>query len=488
MPCAIESQTFSGDQLARVRSRRRSTARFAPRHAGSAPTQGRLYKTTDHGQGKVLPPDAFAPVQRGGGWGPFVESFLRMNQEAFTKLDLTHTIRSSDAGIQLVLCPGGRAGAIPLRSAQTGHVAGGFLVEPRFGWAGVGRVLVATGWAAAPEILNLPMVPGSGREVPPWVLAGPVLQRLAELLRTLRRGYRIEEQVLQKPRGQIIWSRYVTESFARGYWDRLPCRFPDLTTDPVLRRFVKWALGRVREDLATVGGIDLLARLLVAFADKMLDQLRDVTPLVPSPSQLKGLAAGDRMVEVSLRRGLEALGWIVDERGLGGGREMDGLAWATPLDSLWEHYVEAAVRREASLRGGIVRVGRSRETLVPLDWSDPTHRSMGHLLPDIVVTYRDRIDVIDAKYKAHLAELDEHGWRTFVEDAREAHRADLHQILAYASLFDAPEVRAILVYPLREATWRNLHARNRDVSVAEVFSGHRRVRLELRGLPFGAAA
>src|SRR5207247_1039036 len=132
------------------------------------------------------------------------------------KLDLTHTIRSSDTGIQLLLCPGGHAGAIPLRSAQTGHVAGGFLVEPRFGWAGVGRVLVATGWAAAPEILNLPMVPGSGREVPPWILAGPVLQRLAELLRALRRGYRIEEHVLQKPRGQIIWNRYVTDSFARG--------------------------------------------------------------------------------------------------------------------------------------------------------------------------------------------------------------------------------------------------------------------------------
>ena len=137
-------------------------------------------------------------------------------------------------------------------------------------------------------------------------------------------------------------------------------------------------------------------------------------------------------MEVSLRRGLEALGWIVDERGLGGGQEMDGLAWATPLDSLWEHYVEGSVRREASMRGGIVRVGRSRETLVPLDWSDPSHRSMGHLLPDIVVTYRDRIDVIDAKYKAHLAELDEQGWRRFTDDARESHRGDIHQILAYA--------------------------------------------------------
>ena len=167
---------------------------------------------------------------------------------------------------------------------------------------------------------------------------------------------------------------------------------------------------------------------------------------------------------------------------------MDGLAWAAPLDELWERYVEAEFRREASLEGGVVRVGRSRETTVPLNWSDPSHRSMGHLLPDIVVNYRDRVDVVDAKYKAHLAELDEQGWRAFAEDAREAHRADVHQILAYASLFDAPEVRAVLVYPLHENTWRILHDRDRDVSVAEIFSNHRRVRLELRGLPFGAVA
>jgi 5-methylcytosine-specific restriction endonuclease McrBC regulatory subunit McrC len=113
---------------------------------------------------------------------------------------------------------------------------------------------------------------------------------------------------------------------------------------------------------------------------------------------------------------------------------------------------------------------------------------MGHLVPDIVVTYGARVDVVDAKYKAHFAELDEHGWRAFTEDSREAHRADIHQILAYASLFDVPEVRAALVYPLREQTWRVLRDRGRDVSVAELFSGRRSVRLELRGLPFGLAA
>jgi len=474
--------------VAQARRRRLPSARFAPRHAGTAPVQGRLFKATDHGRGRVLPPDAFAPIQRGGGWGPFVESFLRMNSEALTKLDVSHQIRSSESGVQLILCPGGNAGAIPLRSAQTGHVAGGFLVEPRFGWPGVGRVLVSTGWAAAPEILDFPLVPGSGREVPAWILAGPVLHRFDELLRTLRRGFRTEEEILQKPRGQIVWSRYLAESLTRGHWARLPCRFPDLGRDPLLRRMVRWGLERVRYDLAAAGGSDLVARLLVAVADKLLEQLSDVPPLVPSRSQLNRLTVADNAMAVSLRRGLEALAWIVEERGLGGGREMDGLAWAAPLNSLWERYVETVMRREASVQGGIVRVGRSRETLVPLDWSDPSHRSMGHLLPDIVVTYRARVDVVDAKYKAHLAELDEHGWRAFTEDTREAHRADVHQVLAYAALFEAPEVRAILIYPLRESTWRSLHARGRDVSVAELFSGRRRVRLELRGLPFGMAA
>jgi hypothetical protein len=69
---------------------------------------------------------------------------------------------------------------VPLRSAQTQSVVGGLVIRPRFESAGVGRVLHETGWAAAPEFLDLSLVPGSGREIPPSVLAGPVISRLAE--------------------------------------------------------------------------------------------------------------------------------------------------------------------------------------------------------------------------------------------------------------------------------------------------------------------
>ncbi len=484
MRCAMRSKTWLVAMPPRRRSFRPLPQRVAPRHAGAGPSQKPLIRATDHGRGMALDPEVFAPAQRGGGWGAFADSFLRLNEKALARLDVSAEVSSSDSGVRLSLVPGSCAGAIPLRSAQTGHVSAGFLVEPRFGWSGVGRVLTQTGWQTQPNFLEGPLVPGSGREVPPWVLAGPVLARLADLLRALRRGYRIEEETLRHPRGQIVWSRYVREAVARGKWDRLPCRFPDLASDPKLRRMIRWGVERVRQALMSVSGADAIARLLIAVADEVLTQLRDVLPLVPARDELTRLTDG-RVADILLRNGLEALGWVADERGLGGGREMDGLAWSMRLNELWEHYVEATIRREVAATGGAVRVGRKRETVFPLEWTDPTHRSMGQLVPDIVVFRGNSVHIVDAKYKAHLAELDEHGWHRFTTDVREAHRADIHQVLAYASLYSADEVKATLVYPLRLSTYETLRSRGRDVSVAHLLHGARQVRLELRGVPFG---
>ena len=467
---------------------RRLPARIAPRHAGDGPSQKPLFKASDHGHGVIVGPEAFAPTQRGGGWGPFADSFLRMNEPTLAKLEVKAEVSSSEAGVRLRLVPGGRAGAIPLRSAQTGNVAGGFVVEPRFGWAGVGKVLAQTGWAAAPEFIDVPLVPGSGREVPPWVLAGPVLARIGELLNALRRGYHAKEEILQKPRGRILWGPYIAQSLTTGRWAHLPCRYPELAADPILRRMARWGLERIRADLSLVGARDPIARLLVSLADDLLFRVRDVLPLMPQRTDLDRLGTGDRFLGAALSRGLEALGWVAEERGLGGGREMDGLSWTLPLSDLWERYVEALVRRETSLVGGSVRVGRRRETVFPIEWSDPSHRSLGHLVPDIVVFTGNTVHVIDAKYKAHLAELDERGWQRFTEDVREAHRADIHQVLAYASLYSAEEVKATLIYPLRLGTFEALARQRRDRSVAHLLHGARRVRLELRGVPFGGDA
>jgi hypothetical protein len=136
------------------------TKRRAQRHALRSLTratprvgdQQKLITSVDHGGARVIDPAHFAPKQQGGGWGPFIDSFLRLNERALQALDIQPEIAGSATGAVLRLKPAGRAGAIPLRSAQTGSVTGGFVVRPRFGWAGVGRVLTQTGWHASTAI------------------------------------------------------------------------------------------------------------------------------------------------------------------------------------------------------------------------------------------------------------------------------------------------------------------------------------------------
>jgi len=164
---------------------------------------------------------------------------------------------------------------------------------------------------------------------------------------------------------------------------------------------------------------------------------------------------------------------------------MDGLAWHLPLEVLWERYVEARVRAEVGREGGELTVGRLGQTVFPLHWSTSSARSLTHLVPDIVVRRGRMVRIIDAKYKSHFADIDDQAWIKLSDEIRDAHRADIHQVLAYASLYEADDITASLVYPLRRNTWENLRERNRDCARAELFHGNRRIQLELIGLPFG---
>lgn len=465
------------------RTNRRSL--FFRRQIKSILAQSPLYEAVDNGHPIIVDPKAFEAQGREPGWGPYIEAFARINFSALNALDVGLEVGGSKSGSVIKLVPGGKTGAIPLRAVQTGRVTSGLIVKPRFGWSGIGQVLSTIGWQSSPNFLSLPMVPGSGREIPPWVLAGPVLNRLYHMLQELRRGYRLREENLTKPRGKILWHQYAQKSMPRGRWDSLPCRYPDLDTDPLLKSYIRWTTERILCDLQGLAESDLVIFILIKLAQKIIVQLSEVRALIPRVDDLKRILRVGTLESEVLRRGLEAIEWVVDERGLGGGREMDGLAWSLSLDELWEMYVECIVRKEAATWGGEIKVGRRGETTFPLYWTDSTHRSLGHLVPDIVVKKGRSIKVIDAKYKAHLAELDEAGWNRFAEEKKEAHRADIHQVLAYASLYDAEEITATLIYPLRKSTYESLKNKGRDVSRAELYRGQRKVLLELRGVTFG---
>ena len=456
-------------------------------HLEAAPSSAALLRGSDCGAPIVVHPAPFVAAGREPGWGSFLDSFLGANQAAFRGLGLEPQVVTGREGVRLELHPGLRVGAVPLRSAVTGKVAGGVVIRPRFGWTGIGSVLSQTGWMASPEFLDLPLVPGSGREVPPWVLAGPVLQRLANLLEHLRRGYRERVEVRTHPRGQIQWNVYIARQLQAGQWHHLPCRFSELDTDSRLRQAIRWTLERLRVELLGAGGNDALALKLASHIVRLLEQLADVTSRRPTRNELELQTASGVAGSDFLREGLRAMGWIVDERGLGGGRTSDGLAWNLPLEVLWERYVEHIVRDEARRSGGQVRVGRSGETTVPLRWSDGTHRALSHLVPDFVVHRADGIEIVDAKYKSHYADLDETRWATLEEAIQASMRADIHQVLAYAATCGSSDrVKASLIYPVRQELFERLQRSDRAQSRASIYVGSREVTLCLRAIPFGS--
>ena len=160
------------------------------------------------------------------------------------------------------------------------------------------------------------------------------------------------------------------------------------------------------------------------------------------------MSGGDPLLAQTVRSGLEAIGWVRDERGLGGGRQMDGLAWSFPLDQLWEDYVAAKVQdgfAEGGVCGWNIRRNSHAAPMVGSSASVPWSSGARHRR-----YRRSSVWIVDAKYKSHFAEIDESGWRRMADEIRESHRADIPQILAYSALFEAREVIGTLAYPLRE--------------------------------------
>jgi hypothetical protein len=235
---------------------------------------------------------------------------------------------------------------------------------------------------------------------------------------------------------------------------------------------VRWTLGRIRDELAPLRDA-AAARTLHERAIVLMERAGRGPAVRPTAS----LAAP--VGSTWLSEAVEAMQWVADKRGLGGARSVDGLAWDLAIDAVWEAWVVSFVAELGRSTGmSTLPVGEVRHRL---RWEGVG--SMTSLAPDAVLCGTGRTVWIDAKYKGHLALLRRHGWSGLGEGVRDAHRADLHQALAYAGLSGEGEVTTVLVYPQLERT-----AGPRGMGVASVGAGRRRVKVVLAGLPFGFQA
>lgn len=384
--------------------------------------------------------------------------------------------------LYLLIQAGSAVGAIPLISPTTARHDYGLVVQPRFPWAGIGPMLAEMGWRVGPTPLRLPLLHRSERRVPIWVLSFMILTRLKLLLDSLERRFELATETRQAPRGVVHWAEYATRSLAHAKFLSIPCTFPDLRDDRLLKGTVRHTVERQLRALETQKEHGAFVHRLIEFGQQLLRRVQNVPAYVPSPAMLDGWLhrpmRSDPLVE-----GIQAIEWTIDERGLAGLSDLQGIPWTMAMDQFFEAWIETVFRVVAQRTGGQMRVGRKRETVHAVNWEPPYLGSQKSLVPDIWLEWETATLIVDAKYKRHWEELQQRPWVNLEEELREQHRNDLLQVLAYANLARTPRVIACLAYPCSPKSWNSLRERGRLVHRAELPVGARAVHLWLTAVP-----
>lgn len=411
------------------------------------------------------------------------ESFLACNRGILRDFGIVAEVSFSRGTAGVRIQPSTRIGAFPLISPTSGKPDYALVIEPRFTWSVAGQMFSAMGFRTVPQLLPLSLSPQSERQIPAWLMTSIILPRIRLMLNFIQRRFETTSQTLKAPRGSVLWNQYAVNHIALGRADQVPCVFPDLRDDREIRAALKWVVQHHKNSLMGQRKHGRVVHDLLRECDFLLSKLWGVMPLEPRGPLISRLQQRVAINKKVFRDGLQAIEWTTEERGLAGMSELSGLAWSLDMEVFFEAWVESIAERVARSAGATIKVGRKRETQVPIDWQPPSLGSQRSLLPDIVVQKDDVVLVIDAKYKRHAEEIERSGWHELNLEAREQHRDDVLQALAYSTIFNARKVVTCLAFPTAARHWETLNERNRVVAKATIRTGERTVEIVLIAVP-----
>jgi hypothetical protein len=408
--------------------------------------------------------------------------FKKANVGVLHEFGVECDISFSEKQVVLKLTSGTNVGAIPLVSPSTGKAEIGLIVQPRFGWSGVGSVLAVAGWKIVPQLLNLPLLPKSEKKIPSWVLSLTLLPRIEQLLKQLQRKFSFTYEDTSSPKGQVNWTDYAVKRVVKFHMLQVPCRYPTLKYNEELKSAIHYTLKKHLHSLQNqVAGGSVVLRL-IQYCQTLIQQVAEYPASRPS-HLLFDRWQKTPMQTKFFKEGLQAIQWTTEERGLAGLGELEGIPWQMPMEQFFESWLETLAHKISLLIGGILKTGRLRQTIAPLSWQPAFAGSQKYLVPDLVIEKEDQVIILDAKYKYHWEEIRRVPWGTIEENLKEQHRNDLLQVLAYSTLFEGKSITTCIVYPCNLSTWESLRKRCRLCHKATLGTGTRQIDLVLTAVP-----
>lgn len=412
-----------------------------------------------------------------------INQFIQHNASNLKKLGVALEPNFEGEVLSIKVNSGIKVGAIPLISPITYKQDFNLIVRPRFGWNGIGPAMLLTGLRVMPKILPLPQLSISEKKIPPWLLSTVILSRVEGLLKENERNFEFKHQNLSAPKGQVNWSKYITQRVSKGNFLSIPCKFPELGENKDLLSVIHHILKIQKASLESQREIGIYVLRMIEYCDSLINVVSHVPPMKPSKNFLKNFNASLFNSE-ALSKGLEAIEWTIDEKGLAGIGDLSGLPWSMSMESLFEAYIEAICAKVASKKGGNLTSGRNRETIKPIEWDPPYVGSQKYLLPDVIIEQSNETIIIDAKYKNHWEDLNWKTWNQLEEEIQNRHRQDLFQVLSYAVTRSNENITCCLVYPCSMQTYRSLEERERLFHKASINRDSASLNVILTAIPF----
>lgn len=313
-----------------------------------------------------------------------------------------------------------------------------------------------------------------------------ILMRLKALLDSMSRRFEMVKELRDAPRGSVRWSEYATGFVSSGKFLSLPCEFPDLREDRHVLGAIRCALEKQLASLESQRVHGSFVHRLIDFCAGLLQTVQHVPKYYPSASTLISWLRRP-MTTTHLMDGVKAIEWTLEERGLAGVSDLEGIPWTMPMEAFFEAWVESVFGVVARQTGGNLRAGRLRETVHALSWDPPYLGSQKSMIPDLWLEWSSTTLIIDAKYKRHWEELERVRWVDAEQELREQHRQDLFQVLAYANLCKTPNVITCLAYPCSPEHWENLVERGRCIHRAEITVQSRSIQLWMTAVPMATS-
>jgi hypothetical protein len=415
------------------------------------------------------------------------EQLRLQNLAVLSQMDCTISSHFDGGQIYITLQAGSMVGAAPLKSPTNASHDFGLVVQPRFAWPGIGLMLSEMGWNIVPRPLKMPLMKTSERRIPPWVLSSMILHRLQRFLDSLSRKFEMTTELRTAPKGSVQWPDYALDHISRGQFLSVPCTFPDLHEDRTLKGAIRFTLEQHLSSLSSQRGQGGFIHNLLDLCLSLLNRVRDVPAIIPNVTSVLASSRGSLLSE-SILEGIQAIEWTVDERGLAGLSELNGIPWAMPMEDFYEAWVETVFGIVARQTSCILKSGRRRQTTRPISWKPAYLGSQKSLIPDLWMERDDLTVIVDAKYKRHWEELRTHSWRDFEDEMRENHRADIMQALAYANLSTTTTTVTCLAYPCSQQSWTDMKERRRIIHKADIPAGDRSLELWLIAVPMAVPA